>query len=109
MNPRDYSDCRKLIDKVSDGSIENTKTAKLSYEYEQSLIAVANTKESNVKSFTPPGQNQDLSDQSIQRAVSPNAYNPSNSANQPNKALTPDGSGGTDFLLNKQEIIQFSK
>jgi len=109
MNPRDYSDCRKLIDKVSDGSIENTKTAKLSYEYEQSLIAVARSKESNAKSFIPPGQNQDLSDQSIQKTVSPNANNPSNASNQPNKALTPDGAGSTEFLLNKQEIIQFSK
>jgi len=109
MNPRDYSDCRKLIDKVSDGSIENTKTAKLSYEYEQSLIAVARSKESNAKSFIPPGQNQDLSDQSIQKTVSPNANNPSNASNQPNKALTPDGAGSTEFLLNKQEIIQFLK
>jgi curli biogenesis system outer membrane secretion channel CsgG len=109
MSPKDYADCRKLIDKVSDGSIENTKTAKLSYEYEQGLVAVANTKESNAKFSMPPGQNQDLSDHSIQRAASPNANNPSNTANQPNKTLTPDGSGGTDFLLNKQEIIQFSK
>jgi len=73
------------------------------------MNAVARSKESKAKSFIPPGQNQDLSDQSIQKTVSPNANNPSNASNQPNKALTPDGAGSTEFLLNKQEIIQFSK
>lgn len=104
MNPRAYADCRKFIDKVN-GSIENTKTAKLTYEYEQSLINALNAKETN----SPKSVNNTLSDPASKKPVSNNVVNTPQGPTPNSKDLLPDTPNETQYLMNKQEIIQFSK
>jgi len=104
MNPRAYADCRKFIDKVN-GSIENTKTARLAYEYEQSLMNSMNAKEAAISKSA----NNSLSDPTTKKPVSSNAVNTPQGPPSNSKGSEPDAPNTTQYLMNKQEIIQFSK
>ncbi|MBU3581349.1 HfaB protein [Polynucleobacter sp. AP-Capit-er-40B-B4] len=109
MNPGAYSQCRKLIDSVNDGTIENTKTSRLVKDYENSLIessGIQSQPNFNQKGLTTPAV--DLSDPLIQKTVKPEAKATNQFKNAPLKDLTPS-EAGTTYLMNKQEIIQFSK
>lgn len=109
MNPRAYSQCRKLIDSINDGSIENTKTSRLVRDYENSLV-----ESSSIQSQPGSAQNTpitpavDLSDPSTKKTVRPAMKTSSQLRSNSSKDLAPDDLG-TSYLMNKQEIIQFSK